>query len=450
MRMRRLRSWTMCLLISTGWLPVLGVADPALAQSFRVYVNNKAVVAGEAIEVPPESAVTFSVRLLTGRPPVTIDPTGGGELVQTLSGQGPVFDLTTRYQAGTYEPRIAVGTDLQRFKLIVGQASTSLTGILTRAAGLAATLFTWPVVTLIALIVLAPTLYRLIPRLRAIKVGETELLIGDLEASIQNAIDSTIRTLERVFPPGKADKFMPTSAPDLDYYVHVAEFLDSIGVPIKSTAVWNAVGAYYFIRDEEKSRRLFERSITLDPQDHAAYTTLGMWHLRLKGDVYAAKSLFLKSVELAGAKGRDCPWAHVGLSAIGRNIGDPATHTSERELARDQFQRALSEDPTDFWALHGLGWCSFHEGNLLRALSEMQRALSLKGDFDAVRYNLACVLARLSRPADAVATLRQIVEMEAKAKLERLGVPTEQDFTILKADPAFTGFLGAIGLVYQL
>jgi hypothetical protein len=43
-----------------------------------------------------------------------------------------------------------------------------------------------------------------------------------------------------------------------------------------------------------------------------------------------------------------------------------------------------------------------------------------------------------------------ILEIEAKAKLERLGVPTEQDFTLLKADPAFTGFLGAIGLVYEL
>jgi hypothetical protein len=80
----------------------------------------------------------------------------------------------------------------------------------------------------------------------------------------------------------------------------------------------------------------------------------------------------------------------------------------------------------------------------------MERALSLKGDFDAVRYNLACVLARLSRPTDAVATLRQIIDLEAKSKLERLGVPTERDFAVLKTDPAFTGFLQAIGLVYKL
>jgi tetratricopeptide (TPR) repeat protein len=440
----RPRMRTVWLLASTGWLLLLGPADPALAQSFRVYVNNKAVATGEAIEVSTESPVTFSIRLLSGKPPVTIDPTGAGELVQTLSGTGPVLDFTTTYQAGTYEPRITLGTDIQRFKLAAGPASTWI-----ETLNRLALLLTWPVVVLIALIVLAPALQRLIPRLRAIKVGDTELLIGDLEASIQKAIDSTIRTLERMFPPGKADKFMPTSAPDLDYYVHVAEFLDSIGVPIKSTAVWNAVGAYYFIRDEEKSRRMFERSIALDPTDHAAYTTLGMWHLRLKGDVYAAKALFLKSVELARAS-RDCPWAHVGLSAIARDIGDTPTHVSERDLARDQFQRALSADPTDFWALHGLGWCSFHEGDHARALREMERALSLKGDFDAVRYNLACVLARLSRPADAVATLRQIIDLEAKSKLERLGVPTERDFAALKTDPAFTGFLQAIGLVYKL
>ena len=443
MTIGRLWMRTMWLLASTGWL-LLGPADPALAQSFRVYVNNKAVTTGEAIEVSTEAPVTFSIRLLSGKPPVTIDPTGAGELVQTLSGSGPVLDFTTTYQAGTYEPRITLGTDIQRFKLAVGPASTAWIDTLNRLA----ILLTWPVVVLIALLVLAPSLLRLIPRLRAIKLGDTELLIGDLEASIQQAIDSTIRTLERVFPPGKADKFMPTSAPDLDYYVHVAEFLDSIGVPIKSTAVWNAVGAYYFIRDEEKSRRMFERSIALDPTDHAAYTTLGMWHLRLKGDVYAAKSLFLKSVELA--RGRDCPWAHVGLSAIARDIGDAPTHVSERDLARDQFHRALSADPTDFWALHGLGWCSFHEGDHARALREMERALSLKGDFDAVRYNLACVLARLSRPADAVAALRQIVDVEAKSKLERLGVPIERDFAALKTDAAFTGFLQAIGLAYKL
>jgi len=440
----RIRTWW--LLAWTGWLLLLGPANPALAQSFRVYVNNKAVATGETIETSTESPVTFSIRLLSGKPPVTIDPTGAGELVQTLSGPGPVLDFTTSYQAGTYEPRITLGTDIQRFKLAAGPAATPWIDTVSRLA----LLLTWPVVVLIALIVLAPPLYRLIPRLRAIKVGDTELLIGELEASIQKAIDSTIRTLERVFPPGKADKFMPTAAPDLDYYVHVAEFLDSIGVPIQSTAVWNAVGAYYFIRDEEKSRRLFERSIALDPADHAAYTTLGMWHLRLKRDVYAAKSLFLKSVELAGARGRDCPWAHVGLSAVARDIGDAATHVSERDLARDHFQRGLSADPTDFWALHGLGWCSYHEGNHVRALHEMERALALKGDFDAVRYNLACVLARLSRPADAVAALRRIVDVEAKGKLERLGVPTERDFAVLKTDPAFTGFLHAIGLAYKL
>src|SRR5215467_4196716 len=187
----RIRTWW--LLAWTGWLLLLGPANPALAQSFRVYVNNKAVAAGETIETSTESPVTFSIRLLSGKPPVTIDPTGAGELVQTLSGPGPVLDFTTSYQAGTYEPRITLGTDIQRFKLAAGPAATPWIDTVSRLA----LLLTWPVVVLIALIVLAPPLYRLIPRLRAIKVGDTELLIGELEASIQKAIDSTIRTLER-------------------------------------------------------------------------------------------------------------------------------------------------------------------------------------------------------------------------------------------------------------
>ena len=60
----RPRMRTVWLLASTGWLLLLGPADPALAQSFRVYVNNKAVATGEAIEVSTESPVTFSIRLL--------------------------------------------------------------------------------------------------------------------------------------------------------------------------------------------------------------------------------------------------------------------------------------------------------------------------------------------------------------------------------------------------
>jgi len=70
----------------------------------------------------------------------------------------------------------------------------------------------------------------------------------------------------------------------------------------------------------------------------------------------------------------------------------------------------------------------------------MAKATQLMPGFDAAHYNLACLYARVNRPADAVAQLQLLVE-EAKIKLEHLGVHREEDFQPIRNDPTFTQFL---------
>jgi len=309
----------------------------------------------------------------------------------------------------------------------------------------------WPIVILVLVLVTwFSGLRTLVPRLTTIRIYKDgpEILIRDLEASLDQEIKKTVDSLERMFPPGKADKYLPSPHPDLDYYVHVVEFLDTLRVPLTSPAVWNAVGAYYFIRDQEKSRRAFERAMALDPNDPSAYTTLGMWHHLNSRDQNAARARFTESIVRAAAKMIPCPWAHVGLAAVARDTNEVARMNSETQLAQQQFQQALAADPTDYWSWHGLGWCKFHQMDFPQARQFMAKATQLMPGFDAAHYNLACLYARVNRPADAVAQLQLLVE-EAKIKLEYLGGHREEDFQPIRNDPTFTQFLATFNLVYN-
>jgi tetratricopeptide (TPR) repeat protein len=311
----------------------------------------------------------------------------------------------------------------------------------------------WPLaVSGLVLVTWFTGLRRLLPRLTAIKVYKDgpEILIRDLETSLDQEIKKTVEVLARIFPPGKADKYLPSPQPDLDYYVHVVEFLDTIKVPLTNPAVvWNAVGAYYFDRDREKSRKAFERAITHDPNDPSPYTTLGMWHLRINQDNHVAHAQFTESVRLAKKKGISSPWAHVGLAAVARNIGNERRKNTEIQLAQEEFHKALAVDASDYWSLHGLGWCLLHDkARFSDAQPHIEKVIKLMPKFDAAHYNLACLHAMQNNPDAAVAALKRLVE-EAKIKLERLGVNTEKDFQPIQNNPAFRQFFATFDLMYN-
>ncbi len=390
--------------------------------------------------------MNFTVRLPAPGASVTIDPIGDGDIVHTLGGPGLFASFTTVYAAGVYRPIVVIGSNRTRLKLMVGEFAQPqlLVGISEIIKAVM-----WPLVAFVAFLFLWPTLRKLLPHATTVELFGATIQIGELENSLRDAVDTASRALERVFPRGKADKFLPSSEPDLDYWVHVALFLNSINVPIKGAAVWNAIGAYFFTRDQTKSREAFERSIAVDPEDHAPFTTLGMWYLRIANDLNRARELFLKSIGLASSKGADCPWAHIGLAAVARNLNDAKVHEQERSLAEQQLRQAVSANPADFWALHGFGWCKFHEGRFDEARFFMEKAVQLKPDFDAARYNLACLHGRQQRVRESVEQLRRIVANEAGNKLTLLGVSAEADFRSIQNEVEFATFFEAVGIIYR-
>ena len=424
--------------------------NPAKDDTFRIYVNGRALIPGQSITSTAGSAVTFSIKFLTKPLPATIDPIGNKDLVYALGGAGDLFEFTTSYEAGTFQPTITVGSSIIRLALSVSPAPPPRP--LPDLSGLA-----WPAVALFAFWLLASDLKGVLNRFTSIKVGPTEVTLQNLQNSLDQAVKSTIRTLENVFPPGRADKYLPSSQPDLDYWVHVAKFLHSIDVSIPSAAVWNAVGAYYFVRDESQSREAFARAIEVAPEEHSSYTTLGMWYLR-RHDTNEAKKNFEKSVVLASKQQQQCPWAHVGLAAVARDslhLSDGGLKTLARKNlddhryeARRIFEDQLRKDPTDYWAHNGLAWTQLYDTSpkLADIENTLQEALKLKTDFDGARYNLACVFARQKKTTEAVFQLRNIITKEAAEKLKLLGLKSDKDFMEIAEEPLFKNFLEAVGL----
>jgi Flp pilus assembly protein TadD len=124
-------------------------------------------------------------------------------------------------------------------------------------------------------------------------------------------------------------------------------------------------------------------------------------------------------------------------------------HEQERSLAEQQLRQAVSANPADFWALHGFGWCKFHEGRFDEARFFMEKAVQLKPDFDAARYNWACLHGRQQRVRESVEQLRRIVANEAGNKLTLLGVSAEADFRSIQNEVEFATFFEAVGIIYR-
>lgn len=89
----------------------------------------------------------------------------------------------------------------------------------------------------------------------------------------------------------------------------------------------------------------------------------------------------------------------------------PKTTEADARFETVFFETVLRNNPSDTWVLEILGGLYTREGRIMDGLRVDRRLVRLQPLNPTAHYNLACSLALLKRPADALRTLRQAVTL---------------------------------------
>ncbi len=89
----------------------------------------------------------------------------------------------------------------------------------------------------------------------------------------------------------------------------------------------------------------------------------------------------------------------------------PKTTEADARFETVFFETVLRNNPSDTWVLEILGGLYTREGRIMDGLRVDRRLVRLQPLNPTAHYNLACSLALLKRPADALRTLRQAVAL---------------------------------------
>jgi tetratricopeptide (TPR) repeat protein len=431
-------------------------ARAAPADGFRVYVNDTFVTNGTKIEVLPNSIVRYKIFQFSGQA-AELDLTGDGTLKHVFHGPNATF--STIYNEGSYKPQITSGSETKSFILAV---SPSLDTWAAEAMKMIPQVV-WPLVALFAFLVLCiwGKLHGLIRsfRLGTIEVSGIKVTSADLEISLRQEIDKTIKNLEVQFPPEMAPHYIDLSInPETGRYVHIVDFIQEIGVKIKSAKAWNAVGNYYFYQDKNKALKAYHESIALDAEDPIPHINLGMYYLLVQRDSHVARKSLETGIELAQKKGISVPWAHVGLSIVFYRIKvaqvdpDLQRKAANKEMFHNQkakklFGQAIEYNGADFWSYLGLGWCMAEENRFEDAIKYTSKALEIKSDFGIARYNLALFKAKTRSFAESMKDFYQLVQ-PLNPRLKALGIQRAPELQDLANEAEFKQFFAMLNLEY--
>lgn len=102
------------------------------------------------------------------------------------------------------------------------------------------------------------------------------------------------------------------------------------------------------------------------------------------------------------------------------------------------YQRVLQRDPDYVDVLRCQGALLSRKGLHERALSIDRHLAELRPDDETVSYNLACSLAQVNRPAEAIAALRRALAL-GYADFRHLDM--DRDLESLRDNPAFIALL---------
>jgi tetratricopeptide (TPR) repeat protein len=191
----------------------------------------------------------------------------------------------------------------------------------------------------------------------------------------------------------------------------------------------------------------YRKALEMDPQDAAAWVSLGLHVYQETGALGKAESCYRQALEVR--PGYATPVFNLGVVAERRNMpaqaeslyreaarldplfAAPHINLAVMALSRKDYRRAYEHyrqaylrNPEDPEALVGLGVTAFETRGLAEALDFFNQAIGLDPSFPDTYFNLALVYTKLSDPGKAAYYARRAAELD----------PTDGDAYIIFAD----------------
>ena len=273
-------------------------------------------------------------------------------------------------------------------------------------------------------------------------IGGTEISTQRLQAKVQQEIDRVVGSLESRFPIEASVRLVPPGDEAMAYDAHVILFLDGVGVRVKNSAAWDAVGNYYFNKDRETAKKAYDAAVEIDPENPAPFTHRALLESSQFENVEAARRDYRTAIRLGEARRMRVPWAYVGNARL---EGDDAAERRSLETAKRMFEELISTDRNDAWAHFGLAICHKRLGNIDAAMNANERAIALNPDLVAAHYNHACYNALIGRTEESVTHLRKMVSWVAPF-VTVYGISRDQDLASVRNSEAFRAFLETFGI----
>jgi serine/threonine protein kinase/tetratricopeptide (TPR) repeat protein len=184
----------------------------------------------------------------------------------------------------------------------------------------------------------------------------------------------------------------------------------------------------------DEARERFDAAVTLNPRLYEAYYL----HARARhaqGDYEEAVRLYERAAEV---RPEDYEAPRLLLKSLVGSGAPPARlrRAARRALRRVEDRLALNPDDSRAYSLGAT--CQLLAGDRARAFEWMQRAEELEPDESIILYNKACLLALAGEGEEAIAVLRQAVDL---GFIHRDWVARDSDFAALRERPPFRALL---------
>jgi protein O-GlcNAc transferase len=184
----------------------------------------------------------------------------------------------------------------------------------------------------------------------------------------------------------------------------------------KSAEMPYNLGKLYSIQDNwPLAKQCFQRAIALDTGFMEAYDGLGL-ALESLGEKSAAVAQYQKAIDLAEARHAKFSAAHVNMSALYNNMGDPKTALSFAE-------RALQINPESDRALFQMAKAYEIESNTGSVIDSLNRAIAINPNSSSYFYLLATAYRRagkLDESRQALEPFKRLSSLNNELEQKRL------------------------------
>jgi tetratricopeptide (TPR) repeat protein len=184
----------------------------------------------------------------------------------------------------------------------------------------------------------------------------------------------------------------------------------------KSAEMPYNLGKLYSIQDNwPLAKQCFQRAIALDTGFMEAYDGLGL-ALESLGEKSAAVAQYQKAIDLAEARHAKFSAAHVNMSALYNNMGDPKTALSFAE-------RALQINPESDRALFQMAKAYEIESNTGSVIDSLNRAIAINPNSSSYFYLLATAYRRagkLDESRQALEPFKKLSSLNNELEQKRL------------------------------